>query len=322
MPLFLGHSTAEFILDRPHAGRLVPALDQSLEHCWASRRDISQADLGMIADVPLPLDVLVSSNEDRRRWEGIRCHVCPPDLPATAFLEVAPDIFVSSPALCLIQRAQQLSLAQTIALGSRFCGTYALDRQRPTGIRERLPIASIEDLRTFIDRCPPTKGLKRARRASSLILQNSASPMETVTALVLCLPHRLGGLGLPLPQLNYEVTLHADARKLTAKRFIRIDLYWRDCLFGIEYQGLYAHDSAGGIAADIARQLAAEAMGIELCMVTIEQIREREQRLAVARKVATRLGVPFAPRDDLLIANQHLVDDLLTRAVAHNSREL
>lgn len=311
MPLFLGHATAELVLDKPWVESLSPAADQMLEHCAASRIELSRLDLQPLEGIPLPYDVLVSSPQEARTWGGVRCHLCRAPLPLGSFLEISPELFVASPALTFVQRAAKLSLAQTVALGARLCGTFALDRDSGSGVRERAPLVTPDDLQLYVNHCQHVNGIKRARRTLPLILPNAASPMEAITALVYCLPPRHGGFGFPVPQLNYEQTLRPSAQRLVGKDCIRIDIYWSDHQFGLEYQGKFAHSSHTSIAADIARQLAAEQMGIELQMLTIEQIRDQGQRLAIARKIACRLGAQIPAGRTFLVANQRLVDELL-----------
>ena len=316
MPLFLGHRTAELLLEKPEVDSLSPSIDQGFEHCWASRSDLNHLNLSLLDDIPRPFDVLVSSPREMRRWENVSCHLCQAPLPSGAFLQLAQDVFVASPALCLIQRAQELSLARTVVLADRFCGTYALSKNRLSGIRERRPIATQEELLSFIDRCSRIKGIARAQRAATLTLEGSASPMESISRLVFCLPRRLGGYGLSLPQMNYEITLSSQARRIVGKDFIRIDLYWKEFGFGIEYQGKLSHSTLADISDDIARQLAARRMGIELQFITIGQIRDREQRMEVARLIAGRIGESISSDRAFQISNQQLVNELIPTRVA------
>ena len=312
MPLFLGHRTAEFLLNRQEVESLSPSVDQGLEHCWASRTDMSHIDLSLLEGIPQPYDVLVSSPNEIRHWKGVTCHLCKDELPSGSFIELAQDLFVASPALCLVQRSQALTLAQSVVIADRLCSTYALDKRRRSGIRERKPLVTLEDLKAYLDRCSRLRGIEQARRSLTLAREGSASPMETVSRLVLCLPRRLRGLGLSVPLMNYEKTLSEAAQRLVDKGFIRIDLYWENYGFGIEYQGKYAHSSLSSIEGDIARQLAAERMGIELQMMTIKQLRNQAQRMEIARKIARRIGEHIPSDASSWAANQKLVEELLS----------
>ena len=140
--------------------------------------------------------------------------------------------------------------------------------------------------------------------------------MESISRLVFCLPSRLGGYGLSLPQMNYEETLSPRACVIVGKDYIRIDLYWKDFAFGIEYQGKFSHSTHTDIANDIARQLAAMHMNIELQFITIEQIRSQAQRMEVAQLIANRIGEHLPSGQAFQIRNQRLVDELVLPWVA------
>ena len=236
MPIFFGHRTAELLLEKPEIGLLSPSVDQELEHCWTNKVDFANADLSLLEGIPQPYHVLVSSPAELRSWDMVQCHLCQAHLPAGAFIEIAPDVFVASPSLCLIQRAENLTLSQTVALGERYCGFYALDSRCRSGIRRRNPLVSLDDLRGFIAHCGRVRGIARARHAVSLMLEGAASPMESISRMVYCFPRRLGGFGLALPCMNYEKTLSQMAQRLVDKRYVVIDLYWKNYDFGVEYQ--------------------------------------------------------------------------------------
>ena len=316
MAIFLGHRTAELLLNQPSIGLLDPSPDQELEHCWASQLDFGHVDLSVLESISKPFDILVSSQEELRKWEGMHCHLCTAQLPGGSFIELTQDVFVASPALCLIQRAQELTVPQSIALIERFCGNYTLDKKKKSGITERKPLLTLDDLRSYMDRCHRLRGLAKTRRACFYSLEGSASPMETISRLVFCLPSQFGGFGCPAPLMNYEIGLNDLGRRIVGKDFIRIDLFWKEHDFGIEYQGKYAHSSSTDIAADIARQLAAERKGIQLQMITIEQLREQAQRWEVARKISQNLGVSLPMGKDFQFANQRLVDELISAATS------
>ena len=312
MQIIFGHRTAELLLDKQYIELLTPSFDQELDLGGANKDALEIVVPDYLEDIPRPYDVLVPAWERKRVGSGIKCHLCRQDLPANSFIHLGDNVFVASPQLCFVQRATEYTLAQTVAFGARLCGAFALDKSQPSGIRQRSPLITLEDLRTYVNSCPRMHGIVRARRALELIPEGSASPMETITQMVFCFSRRLRGLGLPKPQMNYVEPISQVARGMIDKDFIRIDLYWPDAAFGLEYQGQFAHSSPTKIASDIARQLAAERMGIELQMLTIEQIRSESQRLMIARKIADHLGVPLDIDKKLLVQNQRLVDELLS----------
>ena len=309
MPLYLGHTTAQRILEHPGIEKLPRSDASHLEHCLAARCDLAQLDLSPLAELPTPLDVLISSRNQARYWSGITCHRCPEHLPAGAFLELTSDLYIASPELLFVLRAQELSLPQAIDLGCWLCGTFGYNAKgKPI---ERLPLTSPDRLRTFVEHCPRMDGIQTARRALGFVIPNAASPMEAACAIPFYLPRRLGGFGLPTPELNYYIPLPPHAAAIAGKECIYIDVYWKDYRFGCEYQGEETHGLYSALRSDIARQLAAEETHIELQMMTIDQIRDQNQRLAVARKIARHLGTEIKVDDGFMKRNQAMVDMLL-----------
>ncbi|MBP3859479.1 MAG: hypothetical protein J6I30_06665 [Pseudomonas sp.] len=322
MQIFFGYRTAELLLNQQRIELLSPSFDQELERCCVNKSSIESLATSYLYGLPRPYDVLVPTQSEFRRVSGVKCHLCRRDLPANSFINMGDNVFVASPQLCFVQRAAEYTLAQTVAFGARLCGTFALDKNQPSGIRRRSPLATLADLRTYVDSCPRMRGIVNARRALSLIPEGSASPMETITQMVFCYPRRLRGLGLPTPQMNYVEPISQVARGMIDKDYIRIDLYWPDAAFGLEYQGDFAHSSNAKIASDISRQLAAERMGIELQMLTIEQLRNESLKMMIARKIASRLGVSLDVDGRLLAENQRLIDELIGMLPAsHGHRE-
>lgn len=312
MPLYLGHTTAELLLDALPVEELDTADTGPLQNCIASRSAMSHLDLHLLEDLPKPYDVLVSSSSELRRWPGVRCHRCPTDLPPGSFVEIAPEVFVASPELCFVLRAQDLNLAKTMLLGSRYCGTFALDEREPSGLRQRSPLCTPERLITYADACHRLRGSRQAKTAALHIAAGSASPMESATQLLLTLPKHLGGYAFKAPCLNYTVSLNGRARKIAGKDYIVIDVYWPDFDYGLEYQGRFSHSSDDDIASDIARQLAADADGIILQMVTSGQFLDPAQRQYVVQKIAGNIGEQIPRQKGFQDLNDALARELFT----------
>ena len=310
MPLYLGHTTARQLIDVLPVETMHYADTTSVRNSIASKSGISQLNLHLPEGVDTPYDVLISDRNEYRGWSGVRCHKCPQELPDHSFIEISQDVFLASPKLCFVLYAQHHSLAQTIVLGSQYCGTYALDKTSTTGIRERKTLTTPEELRSYARSCVRLAGAKKAQRAAELIVTHSASPMESKAALLFCLPTRLGGFGFRKPELNYQYYLGDVARSMTGKAFLRFDIFWPDFDFGLEYQGEDAHSESQRISDDIARQLAAEYHGKVLQMITKQQLVNTEQRLFLARKVGAHIGQRIPNEESFLKRNEILVQKL------------
>ncbi len=109
--------------------------------------------------------------------------------------------------------------------------------------------------------------------------------------MLLCLPNRYGGYGIPKPQMNYEVKLgRVQARKTGHIKF-KCDLYWKFAAYALEYYGRDWHTGVQQVAHDAWRQGELQYRGIDVTVVTYEQVDTPEHVEMLARKVAKRLGV-------------------------------
>lgn len=312
MAIFFGHRTAEYILNSALASEFLVSGETPASCGFVDDAVLESIDFSEF-EIPEgePLDLMVGSREKRRRRKGISCHASTLDLPHGAYLEISPDVYVASPQLCLLQRAQYLSFAGRVKLAARFCGTYAPSKRDPRGFITRPALASTDGLASFVELCPNIRGKQQVLDALAWTLPNAASPMETEMVMPFYLPWGRGGFGLPKPTMNYEVTLSARGRSMTGARTARIDAFWEDTGFGLEYQSEMFHKGDERYGADIGRQLAIELTGRKLQMVTLAQLANSAQLERLAELIAHYCGVTL----DLKRPNAQragLVSDILS----------
>lgn len=312
MAIFFGYKTAEHILNSVLAPEFQPSAEAPNRYGSVDDLTLEKIDFSLF-ELPEnePLDIVVPSHHHRRLRKALACHISSGDLPHGAYLRVFPDVYVASPALCLLQRSSDLTFAGAIKLAARFCGTYAPSKTDRRGFITRQPLATPEDLDSFVKLCPTMRGKRLALCAIKWTLPNAASPMETEMAMPFYLSQRVGAFGLPRPTMNYERTLSPLGVSMTGKKMVRIDIYWPDAGFGFEYQSELLHRGDERYGQDIGRQLAIESMGDVIRMVTIEQLRNPAQLEYLARLVAEHVGVTLQPeRGKALRAD--LVNDILS----------
>lgn len=133
-------------------------------------------------------------------------------------------------------------------------------------------------------------GVKAAKRASSYLIKGSASPMESLLSMLLCLPPSLGGFGLPRPELNYPIETNEGS---VAMR--RCDLCWPDQRFALEYDSDTFHSDASKLHLDSSRRSALEKAGIHVVSVTKNQVFDRGQLFNLATIASKRLGKRLSP---------------------------
>lgn len=263
-------------------------------------------------DPLLPAGLVVPSAGARGQSDLYACHVWRPPLPDGAFWALSPDTFVSSPEFCFAQMARQLSVGRLALLGFELCGSYALAKDGP-GFRPRAPLTSVARLAAFVAALGSFKGVKHARAALSFLIDGAASPMESVLVALLCAPGRLGGYGLPLPQLNARIQLPPAARSMTRSTYFSCDLLWPEARLAVEYDSTLFHTGAERIAADSERRNALAYLGIDVVSVTRDQLMGPLRMDRVVHLPRKALSIEFDPVTDDAHLRASLRRELLGR---------
>ena len=252
-------------------------------------------------DPDMPVDVLVLDSSLRRHSGNIRCHIWGGKVPSTAFFRIG-EMYVSSPEFVFMQMASELPLIQLIALGCELCGMYVLLPQgvkHPSALDDcptRIsPLTNIGKLSAFLDEAGQFKNVAKARRALRYLVEGARSPMETMTYLLLCLPPKIGGYGLPSPELNATIKLDDEAQRIARRRHCMGDLCWPDCKLDIEYHG-EVHTGVANMRSDVGRTLGIEHMGWQVITVTSPQVFDIDEFEVVAKSAAKRIGRKLSSR--------------------------
>ena len=262
-------------------------------------------------DAASPLCLTFFSRESRSQSKLIRPFVSLSALPPGAFLEVmgpwgraGSRVYVESPALALVRMAQVLlpavrggqlrrsaALVRLMGLAMEFCGTYARDPLDPLGgpcAYGVEPLADADSLRRFLLGASGIRGLRFAREASGYALDGSASPAETLLALAMSLPPRLGGAPLPGFAMNEPLELEGDATSLLHHRSMRPDFYWREQRVALEYNGK-VHDSEDGHEEDHFRRQDYATCGIGVVEARSSDVRDTGALERLIKLVALEL---------------------------------
>ncbi len=249
----------------------------------------------LYADPDKPVHVLVFDERMRRPSKRVVCHRWAIGLPEGSFHGWGA-FRISSPEFLFLQMAQELTVIQLIALGCELCGTYIL---LPKGTvlpsayddcPERVaPLTNIEKLESFLHDVGPARGAKKARRALKYVAEGSRSPMETRTYMQLCLPPMLGGYGMPKAELNPEIKLDEEARRIAGSSRCWGDVCWPEKQLDVEYHG-EVHVGATKMKSDVGRALGIEHMGWRVITITGPQVFDIARFEVVAKEVAEHLG--------------------------------
>ena len=238
-----------------------------------------------------PIEVLTPRATRRRKAAGIRVHSLEGPLPKKSILGITSALYTVSPELCFMQLVPSLSFEALVLLGCEMCGRYALRPDLKTGMTPRLPLTSKGRLLTFIGKTKGMKNSQTAEEAALMVADDCASPMEAVMYLLLCLPRRRGGYGLPQPEMNRTIPLSPKAAQAFGSTYYVGDAVWPRHKVILEYDGLEGHSGRKRIAHDAGRRDALTAEGYSVFVLTIDQLVNDEQFRIIAHAIAKKLGI-------------------------------
>ena len=244
-----------------------------------------------------PFHVLIPLKCHRGRSPRFHTTICGKALPEGSFVEGNADACISSPEFLFVQMARELSFVELVELGMELCGTYRLACASYDTRYDFAPLTTPDKMKDYIDRAVGLPGVKQARLALKHVLPNSASPMETVLYLLLCLPRRLGGYAFPQPILNKKVDITTSGKRFTLRNSSRPDLCWEKKKLDLEYQGS-SHEELEARAEDSMRRKALEKSGYTVYELTYAEVKDENLFRANVRALAKKLGVRIRSRSE------------------------
>lgn len=285
MKYFISHNSSieclRSVAQRPSSTRAVPTAGHKptgkrVRELHLERFGISE-----------PVHLTVAEAADRGQAGFIRCHVAELTMPHRSFVKLEEGLYVDSPELCFVRGGIEFSVVKLIRWGFEMCGSYSLSDDDPHGFFSREPLTSVDALQRYLSRASGLRGVKRAVRAMPYVMDGSASPMETRLVMLLCLPPRLGGYGLPRPVLNLELD---ETRRSPDGRGLACDLLWPEFGFAVEYDSDLFHNEKPKISKDSIRRSSLGLMGYDVLTVAREQVLDARELDKVANILADRMG--------------------------------
>ena len=270
-------------------------------------RRLSELDVGGLS---YPVHILASSERARSRHSKAVCHVCAGSFPRSSFVRIDKGIYASSPELCFVQMALDLPFAALVRLGFELCGTYGIPTVAKPDYRFSVPFTTVARLERFVDAATGMPGARTARAALQHLVSGSASAMETTLTMLLCLPFRLGGYGLPKPLMNNRVDPKGRTRFAAEERCYYCDLLWPDIGMALEYDSSQFH-GAKTSAADAKRRTDLLNRGIVVISVTNRSVRNLIELDGIARALGKKLGTRRRCDEDAWRARQHDLHGML-----------
>ena len=235
-----------------------------------------------------PIHLLVERDCRRKLKGDLVVHTVSCELPAGSILIVENGMCVASPELAILQVSSSFSELDLLLLIYEFCGCYSLGGFS-ADLLMRHPLTSVEALSRMLSQGRNLKCSSKLQKVLAFAMNGSGSPRETAVALLMHLPKRYGGFGLPRSELNLSVDLGKEGAALWGKRNA-FDMVWREARIVVEYDGREAHSSEAQRDRDNARRNAAAAQGYAVYVFTEERLRSVDHVCVIAAAIAKRLG--------------------------------
>lgn len=233
---------------------------------------------------------------------GLVTHYYGGALPAGSYLDLGNDLCICTAPFLFLQLANILDFTELLSVGMELCGHYSKWRLPPAHPEspELLtpkenhdctfnlkPATTAAKIRSFLERTGGLHGAVPARAAAKWLLNGAASPMETIIYLLLCLPKRLGGYGLPQPTLNPKVSVRSTDG--IVERYP--DLYWPERAIDVEYNSDYFHSDDWSRYRDSKREVELVTNRIAVLPLTRQQVMNADDFDAFARGLRRLLGI-------------------------------
>jgi len=323
------------LIDNDLLGQPVHLLMSRKENLCRMRRDIGgieysyslrerELPVGSIDEVILGCDVvggeLVLPRDDaplrrsgygRVRWmgktdvrSGEAAVLCCASIPHT-FLSL-----IDGRRTDLSAQERRHALTEAIKLGCELTSAFCYAPWCEEGFVQCRATATPSDIAWYARRCVGQRSRTVASRAAPYIEGGFRSPLEVSVYLLLCLPPRLGGYGIPHPRINVWLDAEGnivEPQSTHARR--QADMLWAQrrtaaLVAGLilEVQGYYRHlgkgAAPGKVMKDIERMAELQSVGYEVMQVTIRQVRSVEQFHRLAMTICKRLGKRFREPSD------------------------
>ena len=238
-----------------------------------------------------PLHVLIPSRSAKTSSKHFRAHVHSRQLPPGSLYRIADSVYIVSPELTFFQAGKLLSFPALLEFGMQLCGMYALDSDARRGFQQGVPpLTSTDRLQRYASSLIHLNKRSPSVRALNWLADGSASPMESKLELLLCLPPREGGYGIPLPVLNRALVLPKGAASMLGQSVAKPDLLWESHRLCVEYDSDSEHTGSHRIAEDAERRDVLTYLGYTTIVVTRMQLQNPRKFHHVATQIAKLLG--------------------------------
>lgn len=244
--IVIGDTSAEFFLLHDDAARRIvgsEAWANPLDECATDPKNLRAFNTGHPLYGGRPVTLLVPQQSLRRENADIACRAASGAFPAQSFFQLRDGLYMATPE-CVFLRAAASGqpLGHLVELATNLCGRYYLrvvdgkdEITRRSGF-----LTTLDRLAQYLDEAAGLRGCRQAKRALKFAACNSGSPEETRLWVILTLPVRYGGFGLPFTHMNYNVKLGRLSGLLEQSKY-ELDIIAYGTGFSVEYDGEESH---------------------------------------------------------------------------------
>ena len=327
-----GVSAFQFHRVPPQVLELLPAFPDI--HYRSGRNELLKYPLSEIS-VKLPLSVLVTERNQFHRLKSVAPRLWSGELSPGMFHENEMGITLTSPLYTLLTMAPYIPETHLLMAMYEFCGDFTvfdpgdalqqhLDTMRnqhlsnrfggweqvrdtngnPTSLWRRPPLISIDELKDFALATAGVRGHKHFLRAADAVTGVVFSPFEARASILFGLSRRLGGEGLPAFANNHRIALSSQASRLAKQDTCYADIFFEQNddhgPVDIECHGQMAHDGATKGGLDANRTVALQSMGIEVLLLTQDQLNNPKRFEATMDHIAALLNIERRPKTEAM----------------------
>ena len=236
------------------------------------------------------IELLLSSDKFKHSPSKLRCVIRGCTFPNGSFCKLNSGIYVIAPRLLFLEYAFKHDLVETVYLGNRLASKFVIIDDENSKLMKCDPLLEIDDVKSFLDKMDGYPGIKTARRASRYIVNEAESPMEINVLMLLTLPRSLGGFGIPLPRMDYEIDVDKNQFPAYGKSSARFDMYWKQGALDVEYDSNQFHSNPKKLEADSIRRNVIKSMGYDVITVTSKEYRDLDSMIEIAQYISKKIG--------------------------------
>ena len=281
------HSAVEIVRSRPAA------------HSIPNAKKLSKLEMSGMTESEFDLELIIPDAQSRGKANQVTYRIWNGPESGT-FAKISSHCFIATPPACYCMLAQSLSKESASTqnkvlllaeYGCMLCGTYAFNSATGEMTYGISPLTSKTALGRYLERTQRFRGKALAAKALKIIVDNSASPMESKLAIALSAPASLGGSALPSPTMNKKIEIPPSLTHAIRKSHYCCDLFWPGKpAVVLEYDSMQFHTGKERIAQDTLRRNNLSELGLKIIGATQTQVGSIENLDNLTRLVAKSIG--------------------------------